>query len=1028
MKTKLLLSLLPGVVFAQQVPKDSTKSAEKTIEEVVLTGFQKIEKSKLTSSVNVVKMKNIDQKATASVDQMLQGKVAGVMITPASGSPGQIAPIKVRGTASLSGNTNPLWVIDGMPLEGNQVPDFNLEQQDINLLKNYSIAGFNPEDIEDITVLKDASATAIYGAQAANGVILITTKNGRKGSMNINFSTNTFVNLRPNFSKLNLMNASQKVDLELMMAARADLDEYRKANGAVSRILTANQDWENLRNGGIAALSPLSQQQINKLRNTQNNWGNLLYRTAVNHQHSVSLSGGLENYNYYASLGYYNEQSTVIGSGFDRMNFTLKNNYKVSPKLNIGLALFGVSSKQTSFLSDSGSYTTPTYYSRTANPYLLPKDANGNYIYDEDINYVENLLGGSVIRIPYNFIEERENTKYSMLSRSIRAILDVNYKVIKNLEYRSQLGLFLGTTKTERYASEDTYFMRKRRANSIQYATQTSFLPANGGYYQIINAHDFDYNFKNILEYNPKWGRHDLSALVGSEIRKTNYTDAMSQMYGYNARTKTATPFNVPDSEATNSLYIPNRDTEVENAYASFFGTLSYTYARRYTIFGSLRYDGSNFFGAETNKRWNPIWAVSFAWNVKNETFLKDNPTISILKLRGSYGLQGNIDRNTSAFYTGRYNNARILNITEPTINGDAAPNPLLRWEKTTTKDIGLEFGLWHNRLNFSLDFYERKGTDILGIKDLPLETGFALTSINWASLTNRGFEFSLSSTNIDKEKFKWTTTFNIAANRSNIDKVNDGRSAFLPSGQGYPVNAIFGIKTAGLDSNGLPQFYDAAGNIVSAIDFYKISDPWGIGYIDSEYKDQADFRKLFTYLGDRDPKYYGGITNNFKLGNWDLNIAASFNIKQTVLGQPPYQFTAVDRGLNGSASILQAWEPQNPNTSLPRIIGANTVPGETEVVYGWFNTFDPTSSYRYFDTWAKEISFIRINNIKLGYTLPKTLLKSSGVKYLRLSVEGRNLWVLGSSYTGAFDPETYGNIYAQPLQKAIVFGLNLGF
>ncbi|WP_026315683.1 SusC/RagA family TonB-linked outer membrane protein [Riemerella columbina] len=1025
MKTKLLLSLLPGVFFAQQqVSKDTLKGNEKTIEEVVLTGFQKIEKSKLTSSVDVVKMKKIEQKATASVDQMLQGKVAGVMITPSSGTPGQIAPIRIRGTASLSGNNSPLWVIDGMPLEGNQAPNYDIGQ-DINLLKNYSIAGVNPEDIEDITVLKDASATAIYGAQAANGVILITTKNGKKGRMSINFSSNTFVTQKPDFSKLNLMDTNQKVNFELMMAARPDLDGYRKDNGAISRILTANNDWDNLRNGGTSALSLASQQAIDQLRKTNTNWGNLLYRNAINHQHSVSLSGGLDNYNYYASLGYYNEQSTVIGSGFDRFNLTLKNNYKLSKKLSLGLSIFGTSTKQTSFLSDSGSYTTPTYYSRTANPYLAPRDAQGNYIYDQDINYVESLSTGAVTRIPYNYIEERENTNYSMLSRNLRAILDFDFKIFKGLEYRSQFGISIGTTKTERYADEATYFMRKRMANSVQFSTNKSFLP-DGGYMKQNNANELDYNFKNILEYSPRFGKHDISALIGSEIRRTNYTDTMSQMYGYNKRNKTSVPFDIPNSDRDNPIYIPNKDIEVENAYASFFGTLSYTYDNRYTIFGSVRYDGTNFFGAETNKRWNPIWAASFAWNVKNESFLKHNNTISRLKLRGSYGLQGNIDRTTTPYYVGRYNNTTILNTSEPTITNDGAPNPLLRWEKTTTKDLGLDLGLWNNRLNFTLDFYERKGEDILGYKDLPLETGFSLTNVNWASLTNRGFEFSLSTTNISTEKFNWVTTFNIAANRSNIDEVNDGRSNFLPSGKGYPVNAVFGLRTAGLDANGLPQFYDKNGNVVSAVDFYKISDPWGIGFVVSEYSTE-EFRNLFSYIGDRDPKYFGGLTNTFNIGNWDLNIAASFNIKQTVVGQPPYNFTAVDRGLNGSSQVLEAWNPNNKNSSLPRIIGSGTLPGQSEV-YGWFSSGDSYNTYNYFDSWMKEISFVRINNIRLGYTLPNQLIKYSGIKSLKLSVEGRNLFVFGSDYHGYFDPETYGNIYAQPIQKAFVFGVNVGF
>ena len=583
-RTKFLLGLLPSVLWAQNTPVDSTKTKTKEIEEVVITGFQKIEKSKITSSVDVVKMKDIEQKAVASIDQMLQGRVPGLLVTPASGTPGQIAPIRLRGTASLTGSTDPLWVVDGMPLEMGDAPKYDAGK-DINDLKNYSIAGFNPEDIESITVLKDASATAIYGARAANGVILVTTKSGKKGRMNVNFSASTFVNLRPNFSKLNLMNSNQKVDWELMMASRSDLDNYRKDNGEVARILLANNDWNLFRSGGFSAISEASQREINALRNVNTNWGNLLYRTAINKQYSVSLSGGLDNYAYYASLGYYDEQSTVIGSGFERLNLTFKNDFKINNKIKVGLSIFGTNTKQSSFLSDASGNITPTYYSRSANPYLRPKDENGNYVYDPNVNYMDGDA-----RIPYNYMEEKDNTRYDLNTKSLRGILNLDYKIFKFLEFRSQLGIQYENQKTEKYATEQTYFLRKRRdASKITSGGTTTYIIPKGDYYNISNGNSFEYNFKNILEFSKKINRHDVNLLVGSEIRETKYTSVNSQMYGYNPRQKTSIPLNIPNSEMRNANYLPVVDTEVSNAYASFFGTTSYTFANRYTFFGSVR-------------------------------------------------------------------------------------------------------------------------------------------------------------------------------------------------------------------------------------------------------------------------------------------------------------------------------------------------------------------------------------------------------------------------------------------------------
>ena len=248
---------------------------------------------------------------------------------------------------------------------------------------------------------------------------------------------------------------------------------------------------------------------------------------------------------------------------------------------------------------------------------------------------------------------------------------------------------------------------------------------------------------------------------------------------------------------------------------------------------------------------------------------------------------------------------------------------------------------------------------------------------INWAGITNKGFEFSMASTNIDRDNFRWVTTFNIAANRSNIDKITARNNQFTPSGLNYPVNAVFGIKTAGFDKDGMPQFYDKNGNIVSAVDFLKLSNPYSDflpEYIQSDLSD-VEARELYTYLGDRDPKFFGGITNNFKIRNWDFNVAASFNLKQYVKGRPSYNFTAIDRGLNYSTDALAGLNGTNPN--LPKIVGPDTNP-DARLAYNWFFPGnDYIGVYENLDIWNKEVSFIRINNIRLSYNIPCLLYTS---------------------------------------------------
>ena len=331
-------------------------ASDNKVDAVVVTGYQRIEKRKLTSSISSVKMSDIARDGVASVDEMLSGSIAGLVSTPPSGGPG--SKNKIRSTVTLHGNTDPLSVLDAMPLEGNDIPKDWSSKESVDNLYNMSIAGLNPWDIEDITVLKDAAATAIYGARAANGVIIITTKKGlRNQAMRVNVSASLFVTDRPDLSRLNLMNASQKVDLELGLAANARLN-YLPGMGGVARILDKAGERPALVNGGsLASLSPETQSAIGALRRNGTDWGREIYRTALNQQYSVSISGGSGKTGYYFSGGYYNEQGTTVGTGFERLNLTMKTDYDLLQNLRFGASVFVGRTR-----------TTPTSPTRTCSP------------------------------------------------------------------------------------------------------------------------------------------------------------------------------------------------------------------------------------------------------------------------------------------------------------------------------------------------------------------------------------------------------------------------------------------------------------------------------------------------------------------------------------------------------------------------------------------------------------------------------------------------------------------------------------
>ena len=988
------------------------KESAESLDEIIVTGYQKIEKRKITSAYAKVEMTDINQAGVSSVDQMLVGQLSGVAIQPISGAPGAPSKISIRGAATLNGSSDPLWVLDGIPLDGNDIPQDFRDKDNIDNLQSYPIAGLNPEDIESITVLKDASATSIYGARAANGVIVITSKNGKKGAMRINVNANVFVTQKPDFSKLNLMNSSEKVDFELLLASRPDL-KYQQDRGGVARILNNYGEYNNFRDNGFASISSAAQNDINNLKNINTNWGDELYQMAVNQQYGVSISGGTENNDYYFSTGIFDETGATKGTGQKRFNITLKDNFNINDKLKVGVALFGSQTITSSYITGADAYTNPSNYSRNANPYLEIKDADGNYVYDPD------LVERSDLNLNYNILEERENTNYELVASSLKAIFDAGYKVNEEIHFNTQLGLQLDFDKTEKYSGEESYYTRKYEQRS-QYASSigTSYYMPKGGIIQNWNADVFQYNWKTTANYNTSFNDvHELDVMLGTEFRRNKRTQIHTKGFGYNSNTLTSIAI-TDERSLTNSLFDPYQKTYSENAYASFFGTASYTYDQKYTAFTSLRYDGSNLFGVNPKYRYLPIWSFAGSWNVYKEDFMYDLDFVSDLKLRASYGVQGNIDKTTSPFVVGEYYTSSILpGVSEETIRALNAPNADLRWEKTVSSNIGLDLGLFNNKIYISGDYYARKSTDLIGLRSVPLESGYNFINTNWATVSNKGFELSINTTNIDTPNFKWTSGFNISHNKSIVDNIEIREEDFKPSLKGYSVNAIFAIKTAGLDSNGLPLFWKD-GKKVSAVDFYNLEEGTNGNQLTRE-----EHRNLYSYVGDGTPKFSGGFRNSFKHKQFDLRVLTNFNIKQTVKAAPSYNLALAQPGNNYNTDILKAG-----TGNYPALIGLTSPGFDTDLVYTWFNSSDDGQTYNDLDIWVKDISYIRVSSIKLSYAIPTDKLKKLKISSLNFNIEGRNLFVFGTDYNGFFDPETYGSLYAQPIPRIISAGFNLSF
>lgn len=897
-------------------------ASSQMLDAVVVTGYQTVERRKLTAAVSKLDISDETIGAVKSIDQALAGQIAGLSVSPTSGAPGAPAKIRIRGTASLNGTQDPLWVLDGIPLEGTDVPEPD-ELNDITNMKQSSIAGLNPADIENITILKDAAATAIYGARAANGVIVITTKKGKVGKPVISFSSRFTYTPTLSLDRLNLLNSAEKVGLEMDMIRNNYSPDNHK--GGVYNILSNYNELSAFQNGGWDALSSDTQAAINRLKSVNTNWGDILFRDAFSQEYNLSLSGGTERVTYYTSFGYYKEDGNVDGVGMDRFNLVGKTSYKVNSILKVGASMFANRRKNTNYLTDAYGMSNPVFYSRKANPYFELYDKNGNYNYDYDIqNNTDKDLG-------FNIFEERQNTSNESVVNSFSSIFDAELRFNDKWKLTSQFGYQLEKTSREEIADWESYAMRYyyKLSEYSQGGETKHFLP-EGGMQKSYENSNSQITWKAMGEYRDSFNDiHELEVMAGTELRKTWYETLFSAGYGFDRKTLTTKPVIFPNESYATSFPL-HQTTYKENAYVSFYSTASYSLLNRYTVGGSIRFDGSDLFGVDKKYRYLPLYSVSALWRLSQEPFMQQAKWVDNLVFRASYGLQGNIDKNTSPFLLGTYRSESILpGVSEDVIIINSAPNKKLRWEKTQSVNAGFDFSVLNQAINLSVDYYYRKGTDLIALRMLPLETGFTSMNVNWASMENKGVEISLSTRNITTKNFSWYTNFNFAYNGNKVLQENIPEQQTTPGREGYPVGAIFALKTAGVNKEtGNMMFYNPEGEKVTLKELYRLKDEWGIGIASSDVT-AAEERTFYSYIGSSDAPYTGGLINTFSYKNWELNVNFSLTFGGYVRTQPSYDIINPDYGKNYNADVLNRWTPENPNAELPAFMLSASNPEE---------------------------------------------------------------------------------------------------
>ena len=653
------------------------------------------------------------------------------------------------------------------------------------------------------------------------------------------------------------------------------------------------------------------------------------------------------------------------------------------------------------------------------NPYFYPYDAEHNYQYDYDI-----LPGDEPdLKRGFNIFEERENTDNETIISSFNSIFDTELRFNDQWKLSSQVGIQWDQSSQEQYVGENTFNMRNIREDSSY--DENQYIVPKGGMHTVNNATTSQITWKVQGEYKNTFNDiHDIQIMAGSEIRKNWYNTQFTAGYGYDPKTLTTKPLNIRNDKDAEKYKLHTK-TYQENAFASFYTTGSYSFMSRYTIGGSVRMDGSDLFGVDKKYRYLPIYSISGMWRASNEPFIQRSKWIDNLAIRLSYGLQGNIDKTTSPFLVGSYDNVGLLPgyDKEQTIQIEGAPNSKLRWEKTASYNLGLDFSVLNQAINLSVDYYYRKGTDLIGKKLLPLENGFETMTINWASMENKGVEINLQTRNITTKKFSWYTTFNFAYNQNKVLKINTPDSQETPSLEGYPVGAIFTLKTDGIDSEtGRIRVKAKNGKSMFLEDLYKVAiDEWGIGIYTPQVSTLEE-REFYSYIGTSDAPYTGGFMNTFNYKSWELNLNFSYNFGAYVKTTPSYSLTKFDASRNTNRDILDRWTPENKNGKFPAILTAASNPAEYSLL------FDQPRIYNSLDIWVKKLNYIRLQNIRLAYQLPSKLLNRININGATVAVEARNLFVFGSSYKNYLDPESMGNLYATPIAKSVTFNLSLNF
>ena len=932
--SKTLVISYIGMEKAEVFARDGMEvrlSSTTTLEEVIVVGYGTSTREAKTGAVTQISGDELASIPATSVDKMLQGKMAGVQITSDNGQPGAAATIRVRGTSSLSAGSEPLYVVDGIPVLSGSLPGSSAESTS-------AIALVSPSDIASITVLKDAAAASIYGSRAANGVILITTKSGKEGGgkARITARVRAGVTSIANDNNYGTMNAAEYVDY------------YRAA------AINAGFNPDDPRGSYYMPMSVLSNPNLT-------NWMAELTRTGNKQEYEVNAQGGTGKTNFYASLAYSRDEGITYGSDYQIFRARVNVDSELNKWLKFGARVNGAytyTRGEETNLGDSWTYGNPFFGGVALTPLDPVRNPDGSYNFDLPTYNNTNPLAYAYDKNMYDAHYQFNGSAY------------LEWKPSKQLTFRSTNSMEMLFSRSYAFMPSYTsiYDMNSVSGGNIQY---TSFTTSNTAVYED--------NFNE---------EHFLRVLVGHEY---NRTKSMTDSY----RAQDVLD-HLPFPQYTNDpSYNEIGYGSVATQMLSFLGVADYNYRQKYYLQGSIRADGSSLFGAQ--KRWGCFWSVGASWNMEKEGFMNEAEWINQLKLRYSYGVNGNNNIGSYAAYA-LYGNGRYNGLIGQAPS--SLPNPDLSWETNLAHNVGIDFRFWE-RFSGSFEYYHRTTEDMLLSTPIPTTTGFGSIMKNAGSLLNQGFEAQLEYAIFDRSDFQWTVGFNFSMNKSKVldigeDRLYAGSSCYIVEGEQllqYYLYDYAGVNPV----NGEALWYTAA-------------DENGNKLITNDFAEAGR-----VYAGSPEPIATGGFNTSLYWGGIDFSASFEYKIGNYVI-YPDHQIIWNDgamMGFNQTKAAANYWKKIGDTGCSPKPIANNT----SNSAY--------TSSTRFLERG----DYLRVKDLTLGYTLPQKWTKKAAMSNVRLYVSAYNLFTFHDAST--WDPERGfmgAGLGIYPTTKSFIVGLDISF